>query len=64
MQRCQRCYKDTNVTIMSMFNTDEICIDCKEKEKQRSDYKKAVEADENEISKGNMNFKGIGLTKK
>jgi len=61
MSRCERCYKETNITIMSMFNTQTICMDCKEKEKKRSDYKSAVEADDNQIRKGNYNFKGVGL---
>jgi hypothetical protein len=30
---------------MSMFNEDVICMACKEKERQRPDYRKAVEAD-------------------
>lgn len=45
---------------MSMFNEDCICMECKAKEKQRPDYRKAVEADREEIKKGNYNFKGIG----
>lgn len=35
-------------------------MDCIEKERKRSDYKDAVEADHEEIRKGNYNFKGIG----
>jgi hypothetical protein len=35
-------------------------MDCIEKERKRSDYKAAVEADHAEIRKGNYNFKGIG----
>jgi hypothetical protein len=26
---CNRCGKETNVHMMSMFNTEEICMDCK-----------------------------------
>ena len=44
---------------MSMFNQDCICLDCKEKEKQDRDYEKAVQADIDEIKKGNYNFPGI-----
>lgn len=44
---------------MSMFNTDCICLDCSDKEKKDKDYKKAQEADIEEIKKGNFNFKGI-----
>ena len=35
--------------------------DCKKEERNNPRYKKAVEADMNEIRKGNYNFKGIGL---
>jgi len=45
--------------IMSMFNTDCICITCSKKEKQDNDYDKAVKADHEEIKKGNYNYKGI-----
>lgn len=46
---------------MSMFNEQTICMACCKKERQRADYKDAVEADHAEIRKGNYNFKGIGL---
>ena len=36
---------------------------CKEKEQKRSDYHKAVEADNAAIRRGDFNFKGIGLGK-
>ena len=45
---------------MSMFNEQCICMECADKERQRADYSKAVEADHAEIKKGNYNFKGIG----
>lgn len=45
--------------IMSMYNTDCICLMCKDKEKKRDDYDEAVKADHEEIKKGNYNFKGI-----
>ena len=46
--------------IMSMFNEQCICMSCKDKETKDSEYEKAVEADQEEIRKGNYNFKGIG----
>ena len=46
--------------IMSMYNTQCICMECKRKEQERPDYRKAVEADHAEIRRGNYNFKGIG----
>ncbi len=42
-----------------MFNTDCICLACKEKEMARSDYAKAVKAEREELKKGNYNYKGI-----
>lgn len=44
---------------MSMFNEECICMVCKEKEMKRSDYKKAVEGELEEVKKGNYNYKGI-----
>lgn len=47
---------------MSMYNEDCICLRCKER--KRSDYKEAVEAEYEEVKKGNYNYKGIkGKTK-
>lgn len=60
-KHCDRCGADLTVRIMSMYNKDVICMSCKEKERQRADYGKAVEADHAEIRKGNYNFDGIGL---
>ena len=58
--RCDRCGKPLNgCSIMSMFNTDIICMDCKMKEKSDSRYRKAVEADNEAIKNGNYNYKGI-----
>jgi len=45
--------------IMSMFNTDCICMKCCEKEKQDKDYDAAVKADHEQIRKDNYNFEGI-----
>ena len=59
--RCDRCGKESDIHILSMFSADELCIDCKEAEKLRPDYKDAVAADENAIRGGDMNFPGIGL---
>lgn len=61
MTICKRCKKQTNITIMSMFNTDIICMDCKEKETKRPDYKLAREKELEEVRKGNYNYCGIGF---
>ena len=57
---CDRCNKSLSAgRIMSMFNTDCICISCSKEEKKDKEYDKAVKADHNEIRNGNYNFKGI-----
>ena len=61
-RRCQRCVGclDGGRT-MSMFNTQVICMACKEKEMLRPDYRDAVEAEMKAVRNGDRNFKGIGL---
>ena len=60
--RCDRCGGSLDGgRIMSMYNEDVICMACKEKEQTRADYRKAVEADNAAIRRGDFNFKGIGL---
>ncbi len=57
---CDRCHGSLEGgRTMSMYNTDCICIKCKEEETKRPDYKKAVNADHEEIKKGNYNYSGI-----
>lgn len=57
---CDRCGKSLKGgRIMSMFNEDCICLECKDKERKDPDYQKAVEADVQEIKRGNYNYKGI-----
>lgn len=58
--KCQRCGKESITLICSMFNTRMICIECKNKETKRPDYKKAENADIKAIKSGNYNFQGIG----
>lgn len=61
-ETCDRCGGSLKSgRMMSMYNTDCICMECKKKETERADYRKAVEADHAEIMKGNYNFSGIGL---
>ncbi len=59
---CDRCGKELGTSrIMSMYNNDCLCMECKNKERHRDDYKKAVDADIKAIKNGNYNFEGIGL---
>lgn len=58
--KCERCHKSLDGgRIMSMFNTDFICMECKEAERHESGYKEAADAEMREIRKGNYNFRGI-----
>lgn len=57
---CPRCGKDTNgITSVGIFNTDTICIPCKNKEKEDPDYQLAVDTEAAEVRKGNYNYPGI-----
>lgn len=57
---CDRCGQPTNnVTIMSIFNEDVICLKCKEEEKKDPEYQLAVEAEKESIIRNDRNFKGI-----
>lgn len=61
-KHCDRCGGSLDGgRIMSMFNEDCICMDCKRKETERPDYAKARDAEHEAVKSGNMNFKGIGL---
>ncbi len=43
-----------------MYNTDIICMSCKDAERKQINYKDAQEADIAQIKQGNYNFEGIG----
>ena len=57
---CQRCGKETFATIMSYFNTQEICLDCEKEEQASPRYEEARRAENEAVRQGNYNFKGIG----
>jgi len=61
-ETCDRCGRSlSNGRIMSMFNTETICLDCKIKETRREDYKKALDSVRAEEAKGNRDYEGIGF---
>lgn len=60
MKQCDRCGKETRVRIMSVFNTDDICMECKEAEKKHPRYQYAREAEADAVRRGDYNFPGIG----
>ena len=49
------------VSICSMFNADQICMDCKDEEEAHPDYEKARAAESAACLAKNYNFRGIGL---
>ena len=59
-KQCQRCYEQATSHIMSMFNTEMICMSCKDKEKRHPDYPAAQAAEREAIQNGNYSFAGIG----
>lgn len=60
MITCARCATRTNIHTMSMFNTDEICMKCKDKERNHPKYMEACRREAWEIGHRNFNFEGIG----
>ena len=57
---CQQCGKKTNVSIMSMFDETQICMECKDAEVLSPRYKEAQDAELAAVQSGNYNSKGIG----
>ena len=58
---CDRCRKDTDNTIVSMFNRQRVCFECMRKERLHPEYLRARRAFLNSILNGDINFDGIGL---
>lgn len=46
---------------MSRFDTDCICLTCAEKKRQHPEYRRAVETELEQISRGTRNYVGGGL---
>jgi RecJ-like exonuclease len=57
--KCDRCGGDVNISTMSIFNQDTICMPCKEEEKKDPDYELARQAEAEEVKKGNYNYPGL-----
>ena len=63
--KCDRCGGSLECgRIMSMFNEDCICMDCHKKERELPEFKQALDAELEEIKRGNHNFPGIGYPEK
>ena len=61
-KNCSRCGVELKVWTMSKFNTDIICMSCKEDERQAPGYKAADEAELQAVKNGVRNFPGVGLS--
>ena len=60
-ETCDRCGGSlASGRIMSMFNTDCLCMACKEKERKDPRYKSAQKAEYEALMRGERNFPGIG----
>lgn len=58
---CDRCGKQTGFSTGSYFNTDQICMECDEAERNHPDFEKARDAELKEVQRGNFGYRGIGL---
>jgi hypothetical protein len=57
---CDRCKKPLSVHTCSWFNTQEICMECSETEKNHPDCAYAKKIESQACAQGNYNFKGVG----
>lgn len=61
---CTRCNQSNKkLLFLSVFNDEQICVSCKEKEEKHPMYKNALEAYNQAEKNEQYNFKGIGLPK-
>lgn len=59
--KCDRCYNECKFYYKrSVFNTDILCNDCIEEEMKHPDYQYAKDKENEEMKKGNYNFRGVG----
>ena len=58
--KCERCGASPGITTMSYFNYDEICRECREKERDHPKFNEAYEAEVAAVKGGDLNFEGIG----
>jgi len=56
---CERCHKETDSSTMSWFNTQTICMDCSDAEKENPNYKLAKDIELEQVQAGNLNYKGL-----
>jgi len=57
---CDRCGKTGCIYTCSYFNYDDICRDCREKERAHPKYQEAHDAEVEAVMGGDYNYAGIG----
>ncbi len=58
---CSRCRAPLRSYTVSRFNTETICLECSDDERQAPGYRLAAETETNAVRSGDYNFPGIGL---
>lgn len=58
---CERCGKETNGFTGSYFDSSSICFECSDRERQHPAFEEARRIENEEVSRGNFNYPGIGL---
>ncbi len=58
---CERCGEKTNTTTGSYFDEAIICMHCNGLERAHPDFRRALEAETEQVRAGNYNYPGIGL---
>lgn len=61
MPHCDRCGAQTQVTTMSYFNTETICLACDERERAHPTFEHAQAVEREAVRAGDHNFPGVGL---
>ena len=61
---CHRCFAESDVHTMSMFDCALICPSCKESEMRMPEYPNAEKAEMDAVKSGDFNFEGIGYPDK
>ena len=59
---CARCNCVLRIHSVSRFNTDALCMECLDDEKQAPGYKAAQDAEFAAVQRGDYNFPGVGLS--
>ena len=57
---CDRCGNAAQVSIMSRFNTETLCVPCELKERAHPAFAEAARVELEAVKRGDYNFPGIG----